>query len=89
MRSTHNEVILIRINLFFSLNFTYLFAALEPTVNLNLNLNGANNADRNLSVMYGTGLRTRTLPPPAPAISVVTFRWDDDKIKHNKGEPDR
>ncbi|XP_029405747.2 phospholipid-transporting ATPase ID isoform X2 [Bactrocera dorsalis] len=61
---------------------------LEPTVNLNLNLNGANSADRNSSVMYGTGLRTRTSPPPAPAISVVTFRWDDDKIKHNKGEPD-
>ncbi|XP_039961367.1 phospholipid-transporting ATPase ID isoform X6 [Bactrocera tryoni] len=58
---------------------------LEPTVNLNLNLNGA---DRNSTVMYGTGLRTRTSPPPAPAISVVTFRWDDDKIKHNKGEPD-
>ncbi|XP_050331653.1 phospholipid-transporting ATPase ID isoform X6 [Bactrocera neohumeralis] len=61
---------------------------LEPTVNLNLNLNGANSADRNSTVMYGTGLRTRTSPPPAPAISVVTFRWDDDKIKHNKGEPD-
>ncbi|XP_014102371.2 phospholipid-transporting ATPase ID isoform X2 [Bactrocera oleae] len=61
---------------------------LEPTVNLNLNLNGADSADRNSSVMYGTGLRTRTSPPPAPAISVVTFRWDDDKIKHNKGEPD-
>jgi len=27
-------------------------------------------------------------PPPPPAISVVTFRWDD-KIKDNKGGPDR
>ncbi|XP_017479086.1 PREDICTED: phospholipid-transporting ATPase ID-like [Rhagoletis zephyria] len=62
---------------------------LEPNVNLNLNLNGSNNADRNsTSVTYGTGFRTQATPPPAPAISVVTFRWDDDKIKHNKGEPD-
>uniref|UniRef100_W8BEM1 Phospholipid-transporting ATPase n=1 Tax=Ceratitis capitata TaxID=7213 RepID=W8BEM1_CERCA len=59
---------------------------LEPAVNLNIN--GGNSADRNSSVMYGSGLRTQTSPPPAPAISVVTFRWDDDKIKHNKGEPD-
>ncbi|XP_012160650.1 probable phospholipid-transporting ATPase IM isoform X3 [Ceratitis capitata] len=59
---------------------------LEPAVNLNIN--GGNSADRNSSFMYGSGLRTQTSPPPAPAISVVTFRWDDDKIKHNKGEPD-
>ncbi|XP_067642214.1 phospholipid-transporting ATPase ID isoform X3 [Eurosta solidaginis] len=62
---------------------------LEPNVNLNLNLNGTNSAEHNnMSVMYGTGFRTQVSPPPAPAISVVTFRWDDDKIKHNKGEPD-
>lgn len=68
-------------------NFVFVFTALEPAVNLNIN--GGNSADRNSSVMYGSGLRTQTSPPPAPAISVVTFRWDDDKIKHNKGEPDR
>uniref|UniRef100_A0A034V3Z4 Phospholipid-transporting ATPase n=1 Tax=Bactrocera dorsalis TaxID=27457 RepID=A0A034V3Z4_BACDO len=61
---------------------------LEPTVNLNLNLNGANSADRNSSVMYGTGLRTRTSPPPAPAISVVTFSAECNELYDNieKGE---
>nr|XP_036221237.1 phospholipid-transporting ATPase ID isoform X7 [Bactrocera oleae] len=61
---------------------------LEPTVNLNLNLNGADSADRNSSVMYGTGLRTRTSPPPAPAISVVTFSAECNELYDNieKGE---
>ncbi|XP_012160647.1 phospholipid-transporting ATPase ID isoform X2 [Ceratitis capitata] len=59
---------------------------LEPAVNLNIN--GGNSADRNSSFMYGSGLRTQTSPPPAPAISVVTFSAECNELYDNleKGE---
>ncbi|XP_067642213.1 phospholipid-transporting ATPase ID isoform X2 [Eurosta solidaginis] len=57
---------------------------LEPNVNLNLNLNGTNSAEHNnMSVMYGTGFRTQVSPPPAPAISVVTFSAECNELYDN------
>lgn len=49
---------------------------------MNLNLNGAaaKLKDNNSNV-------PQIDPPPAPAISVVTFRWDT--VKTNRGELDR
>ncbi|XP_037937825.1 phospholipid-transporting ATPase ID-like [Teleopsis dalmanni] len=58
---------------------------LEPAVNLNLN--GAHTARRSPSSPLSP-FRAQISPPPAPAISVVTFRWDEENIKENRGEPD-
>ncbi|XP_075154289.1 ATPase phospholipid transporting 8B isoform X3 [Haematobia irritans] len=52
---------------------------------ISLNLNGAHNShDNNMTSLK----MSQTSPLPPPAISVVTFRWDDDINKRNKGEPD-
>ncbi|XP_046801565.1 phospholipid-transporting ATPase ID isoform X1 [Lucilia cuprina] len=54
---------------------------LEPAVNLN----GSHLNDRSPSSLK----ITQVSPPPPPAISVVTFRWDDDvNNMRKKGEPD-
>ncbi|XP_065363251.1 probable phospholipid-transporting ATPase IM isoform X3 [Calliphora vicina] len=54
---------------------------LEPSVNLN----GSHLNDRSASSLK----ITQVSPPPPPAISVVTFRWDDDvNNMRKKGEPD-
>ncbi|XP_013108075.2 probable phospholipid-transporting ATPase IM isoform X3 [Stomoxys calcitrans] len=52
---------------------------------ISLNLNGAHNQEANMTAVK----MSQISPPPPPAISVVTFRWDDEDInKRNKGEPD-
>lgn len=52
----------------------------DPVVTLNLNGAAAQLKDNNSNV-------PQTDIPPAPAISVVTFRWDT--VKTSRGEPDR
>lgn len=61
--------------------YELLFTAIEPAVNLN----GSHLSDRSPS-----SLKITQVSPPPPAISVVTFRWDDDvNNMRKKGEPDR
>lgn len=67
-------------------NYHFHFSSPAPIINgdsvVNLNLNGAASQlkDNNSNV-------PQLEVPPAPAISVVTFRWDT--VKMNRGEPDR